>query len=46
MIPRESEAARDLRQGAPIAERYAMIDAETANYPVAWMYRLLGVPRS
>ena len=23
-----------------------MIDAEKANYPIAWMCRLLGVPRS
>jgi putative transposase len=23
-----------------------VIDAEKANYPVAWMCRLLGVPRS
>ncbi len=35
-----------LRTDAPVAERCAVIDAERANYKVAWMCRLLGVPRS
>jgi len=29
-----------------VAERCAVIDAEKANYKIAWMCRLLGVPRS
>src|SRR5439155_21196653 len=35
-----------LRQDAPVAERCAVIEVEKANYPVTWMCRLLGVPRS
>src|SRR5262249_46465863 len=35
-----------LRAGAPVAARCAVIDAEKANYKIAWMCRLLGVPRS
>ena len=35
-----------LRAGAPVAERCAVIDAEKASYPVAWMCALLSVPRS
>jgi transposase-like protein len=35
-----------LRAGAPVAERCAVIDAEKATYTIAWMCRLLGVPRS
>ncbi len=34
------------RSDAPVAERCAVIDAEKANYKIAWMCRLLGVPRS
>ena len=29
-----------------VAERCALIEAEKANYPMAWMCRLLRVPRS
>jgi transposase-like protein len=32
--------------GAAVAERCAVIDAEKATYKIAWMCRLLGVPRS
>src|SRR5687768_12088728 len=35
-----------LRTDAAVAERCAVIDAEKANYPIAWMCRLLRVPRS
>src|SRR5206468_10274745 len=35
-----------LRPDAPVAERCAVIEAEKANYPIAWMCRLLRVPRS
>jgi transposase-like protein len=35
-----------LRAGAAVAERCAVIDTEKANYKIAWMCRLLGVPRS
>ncbi|WJK38458.1 IS3 family transposase [Solwaraspora sp. WMMA2056] len=35
-----------LRPDAPVALRCAVIDAEKATYPIAWMCRLLGVPRS
>ncbi|WP_344089050.1 IS3 family transposase [Luedemannella helvata] len=35
-----------LRPDAPVALRCAVIDAEKANYPIMWMCRLLGVPRS
>src|SRR3954451_20588225 len=35
-----------LRADAAVAERCAVIDAEKANYPIAWMCRLLNVPRS
>jgi len=35
-----------LRADGPVAERCAVIDAEKSTYPVAWMCRLLGVPRS
>jgi putative transposase len=35
-----------LRQDAPVAERCAVIDAEKPTYPIAWMCRLLRVPRS
>jgi hypothetical protein len=35
-----------VRAAAPVAERCAVIDAEKANYKIAWMSRLLGVPRS
>ena len=44
---RVSEKSRGLlRPDAPVAVRCALIDAEKANYPVMWMCRLLGVPRS
>jgi hypothetical protein len=35
-----------LRAGAAVAVRCAVIDAEKATYTIAWMCRLLGVPRS
>jgi putative transposase len=35
-----------LRPDAAVAERCALIEAEKATYPVAWMCRLLDVPRS
>ncbi|SCL27251.1 Transposase and inactivated derivatives [Micromonospora rhizosphaerae] len=35
-----------LRPDAPVAVRCALIDAEKATYPVAWMCRMLRVPRS
>jgi transposase InsO family protein len=35
-----------LRADAPVAARCAVIDAEKANYKIAWMCRLLKVPRS
>ena len=35
-----------LRPDAAVAMRCAVIDAEKANYPIAWMCRQLGVPRS
>ncbi len=35
-----------LRADAAVAERCAVIDAEKANYPIAFMCRLLRVPRS
>jgi putative transposase len=35
-----------LRTDAPVAARCAVIDAEKAHYPIAWMCRLLRIPRS
>ena len=35
-----------LRPDAPVALRCALVEAEKAHYPIAWMCRLLGVPRS
>src|SRR5437660_6156515 len=35
-----------LRAGAAVAVQCAVIDAEKATYKIAWMCRLLGVPRS
>ncbi|MQM29001.1 IS3 family transposase [Glycomyces sp. NEAU-7082] len=35
-----------LREGAGIAERCALIEAEKARYEITWMCRLLGVARS
>src|SRR5690349_7680974 len=35
-----------LHSDAPVAARCAFIDAEKANYKIAWMCRLLEVPRS
>lgn len=35
-----------LRKDATVAERCALIEAEKANYPIAWMCGLLKVPRS
>ncbi|WP_439650329.1 IS3 family transposase [Glycomyces amatae] len=35
-----------LREGAGVAERCALIEAEKANYPITWMCVQLGVPRS
>ena len=35
-----------LRTDAAVAERCAVIGAEKANYKIAWMCRLLGVPCS
>ena len=43
-VPEKSSGL--LRADAPVAERCAVIDAEKANYKIAWMCRLLGVPRS
>ena len=40
------KAAAFFRQDAAVAERCAVIDAEKANYPIAFMCRLLQVPRS
>jgi putative transposase len=35
-----------LRPDAPVAARCAVTGAEKAHYKMAWMCRLLGVPRS
>jgi hypothetical protein len=35
-----------LRPDATVAMRCALIEAEKANYPIAWMCRQLNVPRS
>ena len=43
-VPEKSRGL--LRPDAPVAERCALIEAEKANYPILWMCRLLGVPRS
>lgn len=32
--------------GAAVAQRCTVIDVEKASYKIAWMCRLLGVPRS
>ena len=39
-------AAAFFRPDAAVAERCALIEAEKANCPVAWVCRLLAVPRS
>src|SRR5262249_58751572 len=43
-VPEKSRGL--LRQDQPVAERCAVIEAEKATYPIAWMCQLLGVPRS
>jgi putative transposase len=48
-LRRENEFLKSsglLRADAPVAERCAVTGAEKANYKIAWMCRLLGVPRS